>query len=327
MHPKHCKNGISFSIWEKVTYREDVLNVFKTHEKQYIFSTGGDFDLTTERSYPGLAIYHQGMDLIAVVSTGDDVWQLRVTGQLMNETWSNIGVRWEPNNVNATTDIEEWGGLEMYVNAEKVGHAIQPIQRPKYVNQSDIGIWVDAGPLTPNPADPAWGGHDRPPVIMVGCHRNTDDSSFRHYATSATSYDELSIWTRKLEVNRTHEETLYFTGGYRPIFEGMSIDEWYKMMDSIDFNTPEQAEAAAYIIERYSNSNISDPHVAGGANGTNGTSGDGYNIVLSGFPRTPQQQHDYEHMMVEYSVRSKLFSTESAKKVERPTPATKTIGQ
>ena len=36
------------------------------------------------------------MDLVAVVSTDRDVWQLKVRGQLMNETWSNIGIRWEP---------------------------------------------------------------------------------------------------------------------------------------------------------------------------------------------------------------------------------------
>ncbi len=47
-------------------------------------------------SYPGLALYHQGMDLVAVVSTGEDVWRLRVTGPLKNQTWNNIGIRWEP---------------------------------------------------------------------------------------------------------------------------------------------------------------------------------------------------------------------------------------
>ena len=36
------------------------------------------------------------MDLIAVVSTDEDVWELRVRGQLVNETWSNIGIRWAP---------------------------------------------------------------------------------------------------------------------------------------------------------------------------------------------------------------------------------------
>ena len=36
------------------------------------------------------------MDLIAVVSTDEDVWELKVRGQLMNETWSNIGIIWAP---------------------------------------------------------------------------------------------------------------------------------------------------------------------------------------------------------------------------------------
>ena len=58
------------------------------------FSTGGDYQ--DDNLYPGIGIYHQGMDLIAVVSTDEDVWELRVRGQLVNETWSNIGIRWAP---------------------------------------------------------------------------------------------------------------------------------------------------------------------------------------------------------------------------------------
>ena len=58
------------------------------------FSTGGDYQ--DDNLYPGVGIYHQGMDLIAVVSTDEDVWELRVRGQLVNETWSNIGIRWAP---------------------------------------------------------------------------------------------------------------------------------------------------------------------------------------------------------------------------------------
>ena len=40
LHPKKCDKGISFSIWERVLYAEDVLNVHKSHDKQYVFSTG-----------------------------------------------------------------------------------------------------------------------------------------------------------------------------------------------------------------------------------------------------------------------------------------------
>ena len=56
--------------------------------------SGGDH--VGDRSYPGLSLYHEGIDLVAIVSTGEDVWHLKVTGQLINETWSNIGIRLVP---------------------------------------------------------------------------------------------------------------------------------------------------------------------------------------------------------------------------------------
>ena len=46
-------------------------------------------------AYPGFAVYHEGPDLVAVVSTGVEVWHLSVTGIIMNRTWVNIGnLRW-----------------------------------------------------------------------------------------------------------------------------------------------------------------------------------------------------------------------------------------
>ena len=67
----------------------------------------------TKQAFPGLAIYHEGMDLVAVVSTGSDVWFLQVTGQLMNESWSNIGVKWGPYKDDEDLRVEERGGLEV----------------------------------------------------------------------------------------------------------------------------------------------------------------------------------------------------------------------
>ena len=109
--PKKCSHGISFSIWEKVHYKTDIFNVYREHDRQYIFSTGGDYDYSKSKAYPGMAIYHEGMNLVAVVSTGDDVWSLSVTGQLMNETWANIGVTWEPHKTDPGLEWEERGGL------------------------------------------------------------------------------------------------------------------------------------------------------------------------------------------------------------------------
>lgn len=236
LHPRDCNRGISFSIWEKVTYGEEVLNVRKVHNKQYIFSTGGDYDYVSERAYPGLTLYHQGIDLIAVVSTGEDVWALRVTGQLRNETWSNIGVRWEANDI-YDIDWNDPGGLELYVNSEKVGHAVFPLERPRYGDPAaPAGNWLEARPL--DPTDDTQYGWDGmavdPPVLMVGCHRHSGDTGFRDFSGKTTIFDELTIWTRQLEINRTHDETLYFLGGYCECSEDLMKKNWIFFLGRVE---------------------------------------------------------------------------------------------
>ncbi len=74
-------------------------------ERIRISLLGGDYK--DDDAYPGVALYHEGIDLIAVVSTDEDVWSLRVRGQLMNKTWSNIAIRWEK------TYTTNSGGLEV----------------------------------------------------------------------------------------------------------------------------------------------------------------------------------------------------------------------
>ena len=48
---------------------------------------------------------------ILQVSTGDDVYELRVRGPLANRTWTNVGVRWEPFDGASVSDHK--GGLEV----------------------------------------------------------------------------------------------------------------------------------------------------------------------------------------------------------------------
>ena len=43
VNPKNCPLGLSFSIWEKALYAEDVLQVMNDHERKYILSTGKFF--------------------------------------------------------------------------------------------------------------------------------------------------------------------------------------------------------------------------------------------------------------------------------------------
>lgn len=113
LNPTKCDNGLAYSIWEKVSYKEDILNVKKWHERKYVLSTGGDYNYTTGKIYPGIAIYHKGMDLFAVLATNEDVWELRVRGQLVNESWSNIGINWEKFKEADGLHHSERGGLEV----------------------------------------------------------------------------------------------------------------------------------------------------------------------------------------------------------------------
>ena len=93
------------------------------HEKKYILSTGKNFfhfigivdfidseayyrmktqkaskylagaeftvadDGSSGENYPGISLYHDGMDLVAIVSTGDDVWKLQVVCVLIHVLW------------------------------------------------------------------------------------------------------------------------------------------------------------------------------------------------------------------------------------------------
>ena len=58
-------------------------------DARYVVSTGGDYDSALGKSVPGFSIYHFGLDLVAVVSTGDDVWELKVdTNTQYDKLWS-----------------------------------------------------------------------------------------------------------------------------------------------------------------------------------------------------------------------------------------------
>ena len=93
LNPIDCSNGLSFSIWEKVVYNEDIFDIERDHDRKYLLSNGGQH--FKEKTTPGFSLYKIGMDIVAVVSTGKDVWELKIRGQLNNQTWVNIGVIWE----------------------------------------------------------------------------------------------------------------------------------------------------------------------------------------------------------------------------------------
>ncbi len=109
--------------------------------------------------------------------------------------------------------------LQLYVDSKRVAHAIYPLTRPNEGEaETPKGKWLEAKPLDPEDATQSGWPEEvkgsKKPVIMVGCHRTSADEGFRDFSQSEATFDEIAVWTRRLEINRTHEETLYFTGGY-----------------------------------------------------------------------------------------------------------------
>ena len=46
------------------------------------------------KGHPGVALYHEAEWLTVVVSTGSQYWSVESFGQLTNNSWNNIGIRW-----------------------------------------------------------------------------------------------------------------------------------------------------------------------------------------------------------------------------------------
>jgi len=263
-NPIHCTKGLSFAVWEKVEHPMDIVNDpnnMDQFKKKYILSTGADYDEDVQKSVPGFAIYHHGMDLIAIVSTGEDVWELTVRGQLTNKTWQSIGIRWDWPNLDETVTLlpEERGGLELYVNLEKVGQSVLPVPRPGYnpgngsAGSEVPGAWDVMPPLTIPAKDSAGnivaGKYDGAPIMTFGCHYDQMEGGsmlpspkFDHFHEA--SIDEVAIWTRRLDINKTHDETLYFLGGYVKELEDLSPEGFSELLKSVDMTDPDQAEAA-----------------------------------------------------------------------------------
>merc|ERR1719458_2138754 len=140
------------------------------NRKKYVVSTGGDFNSRTGKAWPGVAIYHQGLELVGVVSTGEKVWELRVSGQLYNNTWTQIGLRF----------------------------SFPDMSNPKSTDRGST-MWKPLPALTHD------GTPEGRPVMMTGCHQNSDmqlTGEFSGFAGSPGNpalFDELAVWGHRLE--------------------------------------------------------------------------------------------------------------------------------
>ena len=106
--------------------------------------------------------------------------------------------------------------FQLYVDGQKVGESVLPIKRPsKNPKTGAENSWDVKKPsnIQANIIDSGLEASHEPPHISIGC-RPEGSSKYKDYARPNTAFDELSIWTRKLVVNRTHNEVEYFLGGY-----------------------------------------------------------------------------------------------------------------
>lgn len=270
-NPENCTDGISFSVWEQMVYSSDVVTKEGGFEKRYVFSTGADFKRSNGQSWPGIAILHEGPDLVAVVSTGKRVWELRVTGQLMNNTWVEIGIRFKMPDLRdpklaskGEAGLEKMGGLEMFINLEKVGQTILPestergstmwIPQPRLTKGGVItGKKVKKLGCSPLPecedTDTCceYVG-DTAPVMFMGCHQNAEMKELGKppsYFAGNAQFDEIVIWKKRLAPH----EVSFFLGGYSDEFADINADQFGAMLGNVDLGDASQAAAAQAVLQ------------------------------------------------------------------------------
>ena len=132
-NPKNCPNGVSVSVFYKAELDVDPgdlgtdLHKYKD-KRETLLSTGGDY------GYPGLQIYREGPVFGAIVSTGEETWEVKVMGNLpKNNSWTNVALRWEPLKFTDADSYEkakleyktsELGGLQLLLNLKMIGHSL-----------------------------------------------------------------------------------------------------------------------------------------------------------------------------------------------------------
>ncbi|KFM59088.1 putative G-protein coupled receptor 112, partial [Stegodyphus mimosarum] len=162
-HPITCQEGMSMSIWVKITFKRN------DPELRYIYSTGADSD-----GSEGVALCFRGIFMYQLVSTGKEMWNLTVPGPVKNNTWYEVGMRWSSDT-----------GLEMFINAEKVGHVLYPDE-------------VNPPKLRPGDME-----------LTVGC-RKSSDGEYVDFAYG--EFDELTAWMWALNEDQYH----FYLGGHDP---------------------------------------------------------------------------------------------------------------
>ena len=199
LNPANCDQGLSFSLFYMPDYTysdSQMANLDTEFPREYILSSGGDL------GHPGFAIYLQGGTLGVILSTGSQNWVVEVVGGIPERgKWSNIAARWRPLNYENLEEMnlrliqgekvgnEDFGGLAVFVDLERVGFSHLPEEDSENVKESLA-----------------------PPEVLLGCHKTSDNGETRMFASG--SFDEVAIW--EYWINDTVKP--FFLGGYSNTF-------------------------------------------------------------------------------------------------------------
>jgi len=250
MNPKNCEDGLSASLFYKLEFNvnpDDLeTNFTKQFTREYILSTGGDY------GSPGFSIYRDGPIMGAILSTGEETWEVKVMGNLpKNNSWTNIAVRWEKLKFtdqasyeaakkNYDDDISRLGGLQLFLNLEMIGHSLLPEEKDCTCTMTNCDPDNEAHfdckkktvaqePLTQ-------------PTMMLGCHKTKNNPDLREFAGGV--FDEVAFWSKRIP----DEERHMFLGGWKESFDNVDSSELLNMMDSVDFSDPDQAATALQVL-------------------------------------------------------------------------------
>ena len=194
----------------------------------------------------------------AVLSTGDETWEVKVMGYLPeNNTWTNIAIRWEnlkfrdQNSFEAAAqeynnDITRLGGLQLLMNMEVIGHSLLPEERDCACTITDCDqsnetmIECKDGVQAQDPLDQ--------PTMMLGCHKTNNTPTYRDFAGG--TFDEVAFWNKRIPDEKKH----MFLGGWSKLqiefpisltilfseetYDNVDSPELLNIMDRVDFSDP-----------------------------------------------------------------------------------------
>ena len=173
--------------------------------------------------------------LYGVVSTGIRVWELPIEGQIYDDKWMSVALRWKnPDLDDQKTPVSKLGGLEMWINGNLTATRLFPEMNKK------------TGDFVFESRSHKIDGRD-PPVITLGCAWNYEDEKFDYHSNG--EYDELAIWKRQLVSNSTMNELKFMMGGYSPEFGEVSAEEFNAMVGNVDKSSDNQAGLAQEVLE------------------------------------------------------------------------------